>query len=71
MVLVRWMNTTAGRTTRVLAGLLLIGAGVFIQGAGWVLAGVGLVPLGAGLAGVCLLGPVFHAPLRTNTASGR
>jgi hypothetical protein len=71
MALVKWMNSTAGRTSRVLAGIVLVGLGAFLQGGWWVLVGVGLVPLGAGLAGACLLGPVLHASLRSDTASGR
>jgi len=64
VALVRFMGTRAGRATRVVAGLVLIGFGSWLQGGWWALAGVGLVPLGAGLANVCLLGPLFHMPMR-------
>ncbi|MGC8625934.1 MAG: YgaP-like transmembrane domain [Acidimicrobiales bacterium] len=67
MALVRFMGTRAGRATRVVAGLVLIGLGSWLQGGWWALAGIGLVPLAAGLANVCLLGPLFHAPVRSTT----
>jgi hypothetical protein len=64
MELVRFMQTSAGRSIRVLLGLILIAAGV-VLGGGWLaLAIVGLVPLVAGSAGVCLVAPLFHAPIR-------
>ncbi len=65
MTIVRLMNSTAGRSGRVLAGLALIAAGVATGGAGGlVLALVGLVPLGAGAAGACLAAPLLRAPMR-------
>jgi len=65
MKVVRLMNSTAGRSARVLAGLALIAAGAATGGVGGlVLALVGLVPLGAGAAGACLAAPVLRAPLR-------
>ena len=47
-----------------MAGAALIVIGAVVGGAGWILAVVGLVPLVAGALDVCLLGPVFHEPLR-------
>jgi hypothetical protein len=65
MKIVRLMNSTGGRTGRVLAGLALIAVGVATGGTGGlVLALVGLVPMGAGAAGVCLAAPLLRAPLR-------
>ena len=64
MKLVDFMTSSTGRLVRVAAGLALIGAGVLVGGgAGWVLGVVGLVPLAAGVFNVCLLAPLFHAPL--------
>ncbi len=65
MKIVRMMNSTAGRSARVLAGVALIAAGAAVGGGtGLVLALVGLVPLVAGAAGACLAAPLLHAPLR-------
>jgi Inner membrane protein YgaP-like, transmembrane domain len=67
MNVVKIMNGTAGRSTRVLAGLALIGAGLATGGTGGViLAIVGAVPLLAGTAGICLAAPLLHAPLRAH-----
>ena len=59
---VKFMSSTAGRATRVVAGLALIVIGALIGGAGWILAVVGLVPLLAGVFDVCLFAPLFNAP---------
>jgi hypothetical protein len=65
MKAVRFMNGTAGRAGRVLAGLALIIGGIAAGGAGGlVLAAIGVVPLAAGAAGVCLAAPLLRAPLR-------
>lgn len=62
---VRFMSTTLGRGARIIAGAAMVIGGLVAGGAaGWVVAVVGLVPLAAGLADVCLLAPLFHAPLR-------
>jgi Inner membrane protein YgaP-like, transmembrane domain len=62
---VRFMNGTAGRSARVLAGLALVIAGIAAGGAGGIiLAVIGVVPLAAGAAGVCLAAPLLRAPLR-------
>lgn len=66
MAFTRWMNGTAGRTVRVVAGVALIALGAVLGGGGGlVLAIVGLVPLSAGLAGVCLIAPLLRTPPRT------
>lgn len=65
-----FMASVAGRTIRGVAGLALVGGGLaLVFGSadhtvlGAVLALVGLVPLAAALADVCLLAPLFGAPL--------
>ncbi len=69
--LVRWMNGTSGRALRAGAGLALLATGAVLGGpTGIVLAVVGLVALVAGGAGVCLLAPIGHLPLREGTADG-
>ena len=66
--LVRWMNGTAGRTSRAVAGLALVVVGVTSNGpAGLALAFVGVVALVAGGAGLCLLAPFAHLTLREGT----
>ncbi len=65
MKVVWLMNSTAGRSGRVLAGLALIAAGAATGGAGGlVLALVGLVPLGAGATGACLAAPLLRVSFR-------
>jgi hypothetical protein len=68
MPLVRYMATTAGRATRIGAGLILVIVGASLGGTWWILAAVGLLPIAAGLLNSCLLAPLFHAPFRA-TAS--
>ncbi len=68
-----FMASTAGRITRVVAGVVLIVVGVLLGGGWWALAVVGLVPLGAGILDVCVFAPLFHrafngARLRAGTA---
>jgi hypothetical protein len=64
MELVRFMQTSVGRAVRVALGAVLIAVG-FVLGGGWLaVAVVGLVPVVAGAAGLCLVAPLFHAPIR-------
>lgn len=64
MRFVQFMSTPAGRSARIVAGVLLVVAGLFTGGtAGWVIGIVGLVPLAAGATDTCLLAPLFHSPL--------
>jgi hypothetical protein len=64
MELVRLMQTSVGRAARVALGVVLIAVGL-VLGGGWLaLAVVGLVPIIAGSAGLCLLAPLFRAPIR-------
>ena len=64
MGFVQFMASTAGRITRVVAGLVLIAAGIGIGGAGYILAVVGLVPLAAGALDFCVFAPLFNAPFK-------
>lgn len=63
MGFVNFMSSTAGRVTRVVAGIVLIVIGALTGGAGWIIAIVGLVPLLAGVFDVCLFAPLFKQPL--------
>lgn len=60
----KFLASTAGRLTRVAAGLALIAWGLLgLEGAaGIVVAAVGAAPLLAGLFDVCLFAPLFGAP---------
>jgi hypothetical protein len=59
-----FMASTAGRLTRIIAGLALILIGLLAIGGiwGWILAIVGLVPLLAGLFDRCVFAPLFGLP---------
>jgi len=60
---VRFMSSSTGRLTRVVAGAALIAAGV-VLGGGWIaLAVIGVVPLAAGAADICVFAPLGHLPL--------
>ena len=59
---VAFMSSTAGRVTRIVAGVVLVAVGAALGGAGWILAVVGLVPLAAGVGDVCVFAPLFGAP---------
>jgi hypothetical protein len=62
--LFRFLASSAGRVTRIVAGLVLIVVGLaVIHGvAGWVVAIVGLIPLAAGLFDVCVFAPLLGMP---------
>jgi len=62
---VKFMSSTAGRISRIAAGLVLITLGtVVVHGTGGiVLIVVGLLPLVAGLFDFCVFAPLFGAPL--------
>ncbi len=68
MRLVQFMESSAGRLARGIAGLVLVGLGawlgVAVAGGWWTLAAVGLVPLAAGAFDFCLLAPLFGERLR-------
>ena len=62
--LFRFLGSSAGRVTRIVAGIVLILVGVaVVKGtAGWVIAVIGVLPLLAGLFDVCLFAPLFGLP---------
>lgn len=62
--LFRFLGSTAGRLTRIVAGIVLIAAGltVIAAPAGWIVAVIGVVPLLAGLVDVCVFAPLFKLP---------
>ncbi len=62
---IKFMASTAGRITRVVAGIALILWGLMGIGgtAGIVVAIVGMVPFVAGLFDFCIFAPLFGAPL--------
>ena len=61
---VTFMASTAGRITRVVAGVILVELGIFLHSlGGTIVAIVGLVPLLAGLFDFCVFAPLFGAPM--------
>ncbi len=62
---VKFMSSTAGRITRIVAGIALIAVGfLVVHGVGGIiLAIVGLLPLVAGLFDFCVFAPIFRAPM--------
>ena len=62
---VSFMASTAGRLTRIVAGIALVAWGWFGLGGttGIIVAIIGLVPLLAGLFDFCVFAPLFGAPL--------
>jgi hypothetical protein len=62
---IAFMASTAGRITRIIAGIALIAWGLLGIGstAGYVVAVIGLVPFFAGLFDFCVFAPLFGAPL--------
>jgi hypothetical protein len=62
---IKFMASTVGRVTRVVAGIVLVAWGLLGIGgtAGIVVTIVGLVPLMAGLFDFCVFAPLFGAPL--------
>lgn len=70
MAFTRFMASAAGRTLRILLGLVLVAAGYLLGGAwGIAVAVVGLVPILAGALNFCLLGPLFGSSFRGGTAA--
>ncbi len=62
---VKFMASSAGRITRVVAGIVLVALGLLvIKGTGGIIVlVVGLVPLLAGLFDFCVFAPLFGAPM--------
>ena len=63
MGFVAFMSSTAGRATRVIAGVALIVVGAIVGGGWLALAVVGVVFVAVGVFDVCLLAPLFKQPL--------
>ena len=63
--MVKFLASTPGRITRVVAGIVLVVWGLMGLGGttGTIVAIVGLVPLVAGLFDFCVFAPLFGAPL--------
>ncbi len=64
--LAQFLAGTAGRTVRLLAGVVLVIAGLTWLGGtvGLIVAIIGLVPIAAGLFDFCLLSALLGGPLR-------
>lgn len=62
---VAFMASTAGRVTRIVAGLILIAVGLLVVGntGGIVIAVIGVVPLLAGALDFCIFAPLFGNPM--------
>ena len=61
---ITFMASTAGRITRVVAGVVLIALGIIMHSLGGIIVAViGLVPLLAGLFDFCVFAPLFGAPM--------
>jgi hypothetical protein len=62
---VTFMASSAGRITRIVAGLALVAVGLLVMNGigGIIVAVVGLVPLLAGIFDFCVFAPLFGAPL--------
>lgn len=63
---VKFMASTTGRITRIVAGIALVVWGLLgLTGTvGYIVAVVGLVPLLAGIFDVCVFAPLFRNPFR-------
>jgi hypothetical protein len=61
---VSFMQTPAGRVTRAVGGVALIGLGLLGLGGvgGYIMAALGVIPLAAGLFDLCVLAPFFRIP---------
>ncbi len=62
--LFHFLASTAGRITRIVAGLVLVLIGQFVLSgaAGILLTLIGLVPVAAGLFDFCVFAPLFGKP---------
>lgn len=68
----RFINTTAGRVVRIVAGLALILWGYSLSGtAGIVLIILGLVPLSAGVFNLCIISALLGGPISGNRVGAR
>ncbi len=62
---ISFMASTAGRITRIVAGLVVVALGLFVVNntvVGIILIVIGLVPLLAGIFDFCVFAPLFGNP---------
>jgi len=59
MSILQFLGSTAGRWTRIIAGLILVVVAVVLGGWAWILAVLGAVFIAAGSFDFCLLAPLF------------
>lgn len=65
MAFVSFMQSSAGRGLRIIAGAAIIAGGIAVGGVGGiVLVLVGLVPLAAGIFKLCLFAPLLGLTLK-------
>jgi hypothetical protein len=74
MSIIKFLGSTAGRWTRGVAGLVLVGVGIALGGWWFILAAVGLVVFLAGALDFCIFAPLAGLPfngrkLRAATSS--
>ncbi|HOB58239.1 MAG TPA: DUF2892 domain-containing protein [Rhodoglobus sp.] len=62
MAIIKFLGSTAGRWTRGIAGLALLGIGVALGGWWLILAAVGLVVFLAGALDFCIFAPLAGRP---------
>jgi hypothetical protein len=63
MFVIKFLGSTAGRWTRGIVGLALVGLGVLLGGLWLILSAVGFVVFLAGVLDICLLAPLFGKPM--------
>ena len=65
MEFARFVSGATGRLLRIAIGIAVIAFGYAMRSVGGVaIAAFGVLPLAAGVFDICLLGPLFGAPLR-------
>lgn len=66
MSLVQYLSTPVGRFIRIVLGLNLIWIGAYVLGKpeGYILQMVALIPMLLGAFNICLIAPLFGAPMK-------
>lgn len=62
MSIIKFLGSTAGRWTRAVVGLALVGLGVFLGGWWLILSAIGLVVFLAGALDFCIFAPLVGKP---------
>ncbi|MBU1588326.1 MAG: DUF2892 domain-containing protein [Actinobacteria bacterium] len=62
MSIIKFLGSTAGRWTRGIVGLALVGLGVILGGWWFILAAVGAIVFLAGLLDFCIFAPLVGKP---------